>query len=250
MSLTKTALPQPKRVALLSIFRNASSYVERFAEQVDQLERLLSQHGTLLEVYVAEGDSTDNTYQLLFNMFGNGYYNAEGGFTPCKLIQVNHGGPVFGSVDDAVRWRQISKVCNTLLGVVPDCIDGAVYVESDLIWQPETILRLLEHVWVDRVDAVAPMCFHQETGKFYDIWGHRIADQYFTPDPPYHPDLAGDMVNLAKISSAGSCIAMKGEVARTCRYTPPELGMVGFGHDIQAHGYSLWLDPTQAVFHP
>jgi hypothetical protein len=227
---------------LASIFRNSSSYVDRYIRQAsllrDAINKLHPQNTHSLRLVLTEGDSTDDTYDLLdLAAAGKGF--------SYDLEQVNHGGPSFGSVDNKTRWRNISRVCNATLDRIQPSDDIVIYVESDLLWSPDVMTSLIRHLW--QVNAVAPMCFHATTGLFYDTWGFRKNGKQFQPKPPYHLDVQ-DI--LTPIDSAGSCIVMRGEVARKARFTPPEFGIVGFGYDMNAQGYQLWLDPNQLVIHP
>jgi hypothetical protein len=226
-------------VVLGSIFRNSTGYLSRYFSQVAGLAALLHSSGSPMRLLWVEGDSTDGTWDALREMAGEAPPEVE-------LIKCDHGGPLFGSVDNAERWRNISRVCNALLDCVRESDEALIYVESDLIWEPATMLRLLDHL--EHVPAVAPMCYWQPTAQFYDVWGHRGRDgQRFSPHPPYHPSIAQGA--LTPIQSAGSCLVMRGNVARTCRFAPPDEGIVGFGKQISSR-YGLWLDSSQRVIHP
>jgi hypothetical protein len=225
-----------------SIFRNATGYLKHYFDQVVQL------HGHLyplsaVQLVLVEGDSTDSTWDDLSAQIER--------IRPLgirsRLVKREHGGPVFGSIDNEQRWRNISYACNGVFENLPKVFDAMIYVESDLLWQPQTVLALVEHL--KTVPAVSPMSFHRD-GFFYDIWGYRRNGICFTPSPPYHPDLAGAPDNLLPIDSAGSCIAMRAEVARQARFAYPEQGILGFCRSIYDHGYSLHLDPNQRVIHP
>ncbi len=226
-----------------SIFRNASHYLNHYLDQVVQLHGYLYPLSAVYLVLV-EGDSTDDTWNDL--IVGLGRINPLG--IRATLVKREHGGPVFGSIDDEQRWRNISYACNGVFEHLPAVFDAMIYVESDLLWQPKTMLALVEHL--KTVPAVSPMSFHRD-GFFYDIWGYRRNGICFTQRPPYHPDLVslppGD---LLPIDSAGSCIAMRSEVARQARFAYPERGILGFCQSIYDHGYSLHLDPLQKVIHP
>lgn len=229
-------------IVLASIFRNSSGYLDRYFGQATALRAKLAERGDTLRFVWAEGDSEDDTFQRLCVGLNGSAKNS-------KLIQINHGGPVFGSIDNDQRWRNISKVCNQLLDLIDWNDDFVIYVESDLLWTPETLLELLEDVKHKPIDAVAPMCYHLPTSLFYDIWGHRKDGVRFEPHSPYHAALQPG-TTLTPIDSAGSCIVMRGVVAQTARFDPPELGIVGFGNTIRKLGFHLWLDATQRVFHP
>lgn len=233
-------------LGIASIFRNSTNYLFRYFTQVANLMEELQKEGHDYRLYFAEGDSVDNTYDQIHSVI----YDAN---LPATLLRVNHGGPVFGSIDNDQRWRNISFVCNTLLDRVTediDWLDALIYVESDLFWMPETMLALLGHLEHESVDAVAPMCFHLPTNLFYDVWGHRKNGVRFGQFPPYHIGLLENPGALTRIDSAGSCIVMTAPVANHARFIPPELGIVGFGNNMRELGFKLWLDPNQKVLHP
>ena len=239
------------RIAIASIFRNSTTYIDRYIKQVADLTGHLCGLGFDIHLIAAEGDSTDGTWDMLKTRLSylNGRIMHVANGSQLTLFQANHGGKNYCSVDDAQRWRNISYVCNKVLESVEEEDDFLLYVESDLIWDAETMQYLLGHLHNQQhIDAVAPLSIHKPTGLFYDTWGHRKDGQQFQQQRPYHPGVRG--IALTPIDSAGSCIAMRGEVARECRFTPPEQGIVGFGNDIRAHGYKFYLDPSLRVLHP
>lgn len=235
-------------VAIASIFRNSAHYLDRYAAQVAGLVGWLAGLKIDTHLILVEGDSTDNTWALLRE---RAYFIAStaamvGASCRVDLLQHNHGGPVFGSVDNDIRWRNISGVCNLALEQVEEQDGRVIYVESDLIWTRETMLSLL--ALANAHHAVAPLSIHKQTGLFYDTWGYRRNGTRFSQYRPYHPDIS--LYSMMPIDSAGSCIVMDGRVARACRFDPPELGIVGFGQSMAKAGYQLWLDPSLSVFHP
>lgn len=229
------------KIVVASIFRNSSGYIDQYFKQVRMLADVLEDANHEVELLLVEGDSTDNSFALLES--GLVAHGLQG-----KVLECSHGGQVFGSVDNAQRWRNISKVCNYLLMFLPKN-DVVLYVESDLLWTPDTMLALLDDM--NGYDAVAPMCFHLPTGKFYDTWGHRKDGVRFSQSSPYHAALnqvhPGERI---EIDSAGSCIVMRAEVAALARFLPTELGIVGFCGDMRQWGFKLWLNPHQRVYHP
>mgnify|MGYP001599850241 FL=1 len=236
-------------IAIASMFRNAESYISHYTTQMADLTGHLCGLGYDIHLIAAEGDSTDQTWTVLNErlnyLFGRiRHVSAQSKLT---ILQVNHGGPVFGSIDNEQRWRNISMVCDKILEAVDPEDTFLVYVESDLLWDADTMQYLLGRLEDSGIDAIAPICIHKPTGLCYGTWDLRKNGQRFQAHKPYHPEVGLD---LTPIDSAGACIVMRGEVARSCRFSPPELGIVGFGHDISAHGYRLMLDPTLFVFHP
>lgn len=240
-----------KKVAIGSMVRNAVDYIPRY---INQMSLLL---GTVIGTFdadvqwiVAVGESSDNTAQMLEERaaFLMGQVTNLRPKSSRDFFTVD-GGPVFGSVDLQERWEHISRVCDSIFDRVGEDVDAMIYVESDLIWDASTMMALLSHLGnsAAQIDAVSPMNFHQPNGHFYDTWGYRKDGVRFNATRPYHP---GVNYRMTQIDSAGSCIVMRGEVARTCRFKPAEHGIVGFCMDMQAHGYTHWLDPQLAVHHP
>jgi hypothetical protein len=235
------------KIVLASIFRDSATYLDRYFTQCRAFRAAM--RSTIppehqVNLLWCEGDSTDQTYELLKD-YAYQYHGIE-------LFQYHHGGPKFASVDVEQRWRQLARVCNAVMERVPTDTDALVYVESDLIWQPETMVALVKQL--ERVDAVAPMCWHgtADSGANYESWGHRGPDGVkFTREAPYHPSLTqpADRDGLWAISSAGSCVVMRGEVARVARFGESDC-IVGLGRSITERGYGLWLAPSLAVVHP
>lgn len=213
-------------VLLASAFMNGEDYVERYFAQVAELRKHLP-----LSLRLIEGDSTDDTYGALEQNLLPGD----------ELFKIEHGGQAFGSIDHPARWGQIAFVWNTFFEKLTPS-GPLILVEADLVWQPETLLTLAGDL--SEVDAVAPLSL--KDGGFYDTWGHRGLDgARFYRAAPFHPSLNG----LTEIGSAGSCIAMREDVYRECRFGVTD-GIVGFGADIRAKGFRLFCDPSVAVVHP
>lgn len=230
-------------VIITSIVRNGMGYLDRYVSQVGALVASLERNGHTSAVIVAEGDSTDGSDQWLQDFMVRSPFSM-------TVYQFPHGGPAFGSVDNPTRWQNIARTWNALYGQLSVRARGddvIVYVEADLHWTVETMCRLIGHV-EDGLLAVSPMCY-LSNGVFYDTWGHRGMDGvHFSHVSPYHNSLVGvPNGGLVRISSAGSCMVMRGIVAMRCKFNEQDAML---GHDIYAQGYELWLDPTLKVIHP
>ena len=271
-------------IAVGSMFRNSEGYIGRYVAQFNALVQAAPQH--TFEPILAEGDSTDRSWEMLNDAF------------PGHVIKREHGGRWFGvsgpdwhtSADDPQCMSQVSFVCNGVLEMVKPDHDVLLWVESDIIWQPSTMLALISWlknpnwepvteyttgtVMWEGVDAVAPLCIGNELWHFrvhpllnargrhpycnckdpsavhlYDWWGLEAEGRKFQVCPPFHPMLEKE-ASLYPMDTVGSCLVMRGNVARECRYDPPERGMSGFCENIRSHGYKIWLDPKLKVRHP
>lgn len=221
-------------LVVASIFRNAESYVPRYLEQIAQLRAQMP-----LRLVVAEGDSTDDTLSLL----EDGLNDAD------TLLKVDHGGPEFESVDNVIRWAQIAYVYNTVLDHVQLADDDRfLLVESDLRWAASSLATLVGSL--ETVPAVAAMSMQASSGRFYDTWGHVGLDgERFTRDAPYHKSLQNLKPGaMTAIESAGSCIAVRGDVMNAGVRFSNEDGIRGFCRTIRDH-VSLWLHTGVEVWH-
>lgn len=232
-------------IVIASIFRDSASYIDRYVSQAAALRDALAARGDSLRGVWGEGDSNDRTATILAE-------KARKRALTFDLIDVSHGGPKFSSVNVEQRWRQISYCCNAVLDAIPQSADVVIYVESDLIWSADTMTALIDRL-SPGVDVVAPMsmAYGEDRPRFYDTYGHRSDGVRFEPYSPFHNGLTDlGEGQLLRLDSAGSCLVMLGTVARKTRFTPPQLGIVGWGEDINKNGYAFWLDPGQAVWHP
>lgn len=229
-------------LAVLSIVRNGAAYVDRYCAQVAGLRDQLAPEPVRL--VVVEGDSTDATVAVLLAA-------ARQHRLALQLLHHDHGGPEYGSIDHAPRWRNVSATFNVGFAALQEHKDTRVLnVDTDLVWAPDALARLLGHLDLLAVDAVAALAMHS-TGRFYDSWGTVGLDGVpFRFEAPYHPSLV-EAPGLVELSSAGCCVAVAGEVARATDFSRyPDRANVGWCQDIREHGYRLWLDPTVRVEHP
>jgi hypothetical protein len=229
------------RVVIGSAFRNSPNWVvERYFAQVFSYEKELSSWGWKLRVIAVEGDSRNSETRDSIVEWA-GIYDID-----LSLTQVNHGGPEFGSVETLERFVALSKVGNGILEQVEVDDDIVVYVESDLLWSPDTFIRLGNQILEEGLDVVSPLIFAGQ--HFYDVWGFRGLDNArFAPFPPYHSMLNLD--GLTEVSSVGSCLVMRAQVANDCRMIDNEC-LVGFCKDARNKGYKIWVDARERINHP
>lgn len=238
------------KVAFASAFRNCAIHVPRYFKQMAGLYFELVERGHTPYLLIGEGDSEDHTPSLLLS--GIQKLGLAG-----KVLDVSHGGPAYGSIINARRFALLAGVYNTLWAHIPEDAGAVVFVEGDLIWEPSAMMALIERL--DRYPAVAPMVFHvlgptvhdpngarPELRWWYDIWGFMAAGEHFTNAYPWHPCVNGKPVAL---DSAGSCIAMRADVAQRVHF--PAANMVqGMTQMLAANGTPVWLQPDLIVEHP
>lgn len=201
--------------------------------QMRALDKVLANMGWHLHLALVEGDSKDNTWQLLHSLSGG---------LDVSLGQKHHHGPVFGPVLVPLRLSNKCLVDNCAMNLVRPDADRVIFVESDLTWTPATIVKLLAHLDTVPCATVMVYCRH----FFRDTWGFRLNGKQFGNNFPFHDDL--DWTRLNKLDSCGSIIAMRGEY-KNCRFTPSD-EFLGLCADIKRHSGSIWLDPSLSVIHP
>lgn len=211
------------RVTVCSMFRNASSYVTRYFDQVNRLREFLD-----VRLVLAEGDSDDATYDLILPLLREGDH----------LFRIEHHGPVFGSIDTPLRWENIAFVMRELLSKVDDPGDAFLWVEGDLVWEPAMLAGLV--VDLEEVPAVAPLLLANDHRRYYDVWGYRKDGTRFEGSPPYHAGLAA--TGLTPIDSCGSCFAARPDVFKE---------LVGFWNGMwPVRPLGLHIDVDIEVTHP
>ena len=208
------------RVVVSSIFRDSAGYLPRYFAQIAALREHVD-----VRLVLGEGDSTDGTPTVLPSYL-------EGWDS---VVTHNHGGPRYGSIDHPERWANIARVVRDVIHAVVDPGDAFVWVESDLMWDPLTMMELLK---ADR--PVAPMVFASDTPRFYDTWGYRKAGVMFTGHPPYIP--GGTDQRYVPVDSCGSCFVLP---ARDFHTATEWDGMWPF-----PAGGQLALDTASVVRHP
>jgi glycosyltransferase involved in cell wall biosynthesis len=221
-------------LTLGTVFRNAESYLERWRNLVNGLAA--SWDGPI-HVIAVEGDSDDNTYDLL--------KTDPPSVAEFTLLHVEHGGPRFGSVVNPQRWKQLALACNAVLVHASLTPQTFLYIESDLVWDNRTIKALVNDL--QKVPAVAPMSFHlSDPTLFYDCWGHVKDSRMFGQHPPYHPELGS---TLTPVDSAGSAFAVRGHLVADLAFSPTDC-IRGIGRSVRHAGHELFLDPQLAIYHP
>lgn len=214
------------RLTLASIFRDSAGYLDRYFAQVNALRA----EGYDVRLALAEGDSTDHTFDRLDELAG----------ADDILVKIDHGGPNYGSVDRAERWDQIAEVVRGLLAKVDDPGDAFVWVESDLMWDWPVMATLLGA----EVPAVAPMVYAGLSSRFYDTWGFRKDGKGFDRFWPHWAGQRppGQEERLVKIDSCGSCFVLRSDAYDSL--------FAWSGHWPFTADGALWLDTSVAVRHP
>jgi hypothetical protein len=223
------------KITICSAFRSATRHLTRYFAQVEHLRHRLSRRGDTLSLVLGEGDHTDDTREKL-PAWVEGF--------DAQIIQIDHDGPEYGPVVDAQRFSQLAFVWSCIWDWIPDDAAAAIFLESDLVWHPDTLIALVDQL--DKRPAIAPMVM-DGPASFYDTYAFVMMGEHFTKAPPFHPVIVGATKPIT-VDSAGSCLVMRGELARELVWTDEVI--VGICRQIWEMDKSVWLDPHLEVIHP
>jgi hypothetical protein len=220
-------------ISLISLFRDCEGeQIRRWASQVKAFAA--STPHSVIAIAV-EGDSKDGTRAQL--------QHESLGFAELRLVRCDVGVPRYPSCEDPARLKALSSVLNAGMAAVDNRADFVIFVESDLIWEPQTFHSLVDFLNVG-LDVVAPMIFAGDI--FYDTWGFRTLSGHRFGCLPKMNGLKREPLELG---SVGSCLAMRAEVARRCRVSN-DLALVGWCEDVRRNGFHIFVAPTLSVRHP
>lgn len=232
-----------------SAFRNCAPAITRYFKRIDALQEHAQQP---VRVVAVEGDSVDRTRELLADY--TRYFDLE-------IITCNHGGRKFGSTEDEDRLVALSKVGNAIFGGVRETDDVLLYVESDLLWNPHDVGTLIDCAAEKRygIDIWGPVVM--AGAAFYDVWGYRHLDgSRFSPFE-FVVNTLGELVKaedgslsrpempFLELSSIGSCLAMRADIARQVRITD-DYCLVGWCKNARAAGHRIGIYWDAQVNHP
>ncbi len=228
------------KITLCSIFRNSEKNLPRYLKQIDKLASKIWPN--TLQCLWGEGDSKDNTKQILESVETNDNYRFE-------LIDVSHGGKEFDSVVDPIRFLQCAYAGNIVWSRIPNTSQVVIWVDSDIIWDANVLNKLISQV-ENSTNVLCPLVIldrmNWDYNSFYNVFDFRINGEHFTHKQPYHQSLLTS--DFVKIDSGGSCMVMRGHVARQVHFTAKEV-IVGMCKQINELGYSIYLDTRLKVYH-
>lgn len=233
-------------VCILSAFRNSVYQIDRYFNQVLSLRAhgLRSDSRFHVRVVAVHGDSTDKTlHDLQWKRL------ALTTRINISIVEHNHGLPPFGSTESPIRMAALTKVMQCLMRSIDLSMDDVIlYVESDLIWQPEQVGSIIDQAYrrEQGFDIISPLIFAGE--NFYDIYCYRGLDgSRFSPFKPYHSSL--NVRGLNEVSSVGSCLAFRPELATRVKPIGEE-GLISWCSGARESGYRIAVDTRCRVDHP
>lgn len=228
-----------KSVAVLTPFRDARRYLPLYFRQISALKSALEAENMRLRLVAAEGDSTDGTRERIVELASE--YNI-----PLETVDTTHGHMRWGSVEDPIRMKVMSDVMNKALDVVKESDDIVVWIMSDLKWRIDDVKGLIDSVSVNPSSIYAPLALI-DNDYFWDTWAYRMKGERFSNNLPFHEDLDDDFADIFDLESAGTCLCIPGNVARTVRASNEEA--VSFCQNARWKGFKVTLNSNLKVYH-
>lgn len=240
-------------IAVASYFRDSQKWHGRRIDQVDSyfgnIEREICEAGLAAKYFLLEGDSTDDTWDVLCK-----YRDAMPGRVSLTKRTVGNSKHV-ASVECNIRFRQLSEIGNVVLRQARDSGSGLVFwIESDLVPQNGLLRRLMESVsqpWWNETLAVAPLAVFRSSGRMlhYDTWGMTgiRGEKWGNGDLDRMANYGG---RYRPMSSVGSCALMN---AYNLRAHDLDFGEGCFPELCRRGrnaGLKLWCDTEVSVRHP
>lgn len=123
-------------------------------------------------------------------------------------------------------------------------------VESDLLYQPDLLRRLLDRRPLE-ADVFLPMIWIEVDGdlRFYDVWAYRHNGKMFEPaNPTWYLQKYGD--KPFEIDSGGSVVLFKMDLITAGLRLSPETCVLGMCNQAREMGARVFVDPDTHVLHP
>jgi GT2 family glycosyltransferase len=152
-------------------------------------------------------------------------------------VKINH---VYGSLVQKAR-NDIAKAMDG---------DWLVFIDSDMVFAPDSVTRLVRHLEREDVDIVSAACF-RKVPKYEPCFFWRLPNETVK----YYRKLDWPRDNLFEVDAVGSAfIAIKRKVFETIPFPWYEYNMplsedLNFCRIAKNYGFRIWIDPTIKIGH-
>lgn len=230
-------------LTICSIFRDSESYLKQYLDQIESV--FANDSGRYCAIWL-EGDSRDNTYDIL--------QNAKNNLTEknidVKLIKHNTNGPYWKSENNKDRWHQLSGCWNRCLENI-EATNFVVCVESDIRYAPSVVHSLIGLV-NNTYNVIFPMLMIDDSAQickdelFYDTWGFSRAGKKFNNFPPYFQNNSQllETSELLQLSTGGGMIVSTGEIQKLGRFDNADCIMK------YPQNVKLYMHKGYRIYHP
>jgi len=245
-----------KVLAVLSLWRDSESYLERSLAQFDAMEAVLKKKGYKVVYGFFENDSTDDTPQKL-----QSWIRKHTGFVISECI----GAPKWGSVASLERVTYQARYRNMALELLNQYYnyDYLLVADSDVHWESDLPLKMIESLdayptWgmvsPNTVQNVRDYVEDTERPSYFDSWSLKDRDDKqcltFAANPFLHTEdrMRWDHIQPVSCNSAFGSIAMVKAEAMDCEDGVDWAVIDGVEHwefcaGIRSNGYEVIADP-------
>lgn len=231
-----------------ALFRDSQIWHNRYIGQVPRYFRQIDEQKSygmykIDEIVVSEGDSKDNTLEVL--------QHEQKCRTNLKLIQMGGSNLAVQSTGSSERIKELSRLANTVLEEIQDA-DYVLWSESDLIWPNEHLILSLLNSFneVDKLGIVAPLILLENDWRiFYDTYIFRsLNDELWQNRHPWIYDFY-EYDKYIPMNSVGSCTLIKGWLIRDgARFG--DTGFVDLCQYVRNLGLKVMANKSIIIYHP
>ena len=236
-----------ERIAVCSYFRDSEIWHGREIAQVGRFFRQLRGQGLPLDIYVAEGNSKDNTREALHREAEEA---RKDGHKVTILDCTTDGSSEVVSLASETRFRNLSHCGNVVLNAAKSGpLDHIFWVESDFIIKNDKLIKSLLNKLKGREPeclAICPVPTYETRGEFYDTFVWR-SDKGGTFGPSMEP-FGGD--SLIKLTAFGSCGLMRAKLLNEHNLDFMESCFMALCEKAHNLGLTMYADTTLRIYHP
>ncbi len=221
-------MSEEPKVAIFSLMRDRADKIQGYKDQIYSFDY------SNWTVNVCEGDSVDNTYEIL-----KAWEREE---PRVKIYKLDLHRPLYGSVVCPERFLILGTCNDYMLNDLAsdESIDYYFYLQMDLrFWNPKTVIRDL----IDsNKDIVGGMVWGNDV--MYDTWGMTFLDGSNFPPLPKSWYQANGYNDIFEVSTVGSFFLAKGEIIRNNVRFGIEEDVKEFCRNARLLGYRVWCNPN------
>ena len=243
-------------LAVLALWRDSSSYLERSLAQFDAMEAALKKDGYKVVYGFFENDSIDDTPQKL-----QSWIRKHTGFVISECI----GAPKWGSTASLKRVTYQARYRNMALKLLNEYynFDYLLIADTDVHWKPDLIQGMIKrldenHKWgmvsPNTVQNVRDHVEDTDRPSYFDSWSLKDRDDKqcltFAANPFLHTEdrMRWDHCQPVSCNSAFGSIAMVKADALDCEDVVEWAVIDGVEHwefcaGIRSNGYEVVADP-------
>lgn len=236
-------------IAVCSMFRDSITWQGKEINQVHRyFEQMLSQtYGFQnLEFLLLEGDSQDNTYEVL-SEYSKKYNNI-------KLVKYDLNESFDSTLATDRRIKMLSQAGDYLLSQIKSNIsyDAVLWIESDLIINKHLIQDLDDFRLVFKKKEVPVLVapYIALGNFFYDTWAFRDlnGNHWSNTERPHNPVMSNPY--WQEMSSVGSCVLIDGDLFHEHHLNFNGGALVELCCQARKSGAKVYADKSIVVNHP